>query len=43
MTSDVVGYYNKILEIGDVENSQGRLNMVTPENVNSFPNHFSLS
>jgi len=43
MTSDVVGYYNKILEIGEVENAAGRLNMVVPENMLKFPNHFSLA
>lgn len=43
MTSDVVGYYNKILEIGEIDNAAGRLNFVIPENVNKFPNHYSLS
>jgi hypothetical protein len=43
MTSDVIGYYNKILEIGEINNAAGRLNMVIPENVSKFPNHYSLA
>ena len=43
MTPDVQGYYTKILEIGDVESSPSRVNFVVPENIEKFPNHFSLT
>lgn len=43
MTPDVQGYYTKILEIGDVESSPSRVNFVVPENIDKFPNHFSLT
>ena len=43
MTSDVIGYYMKILEIGDVKDAQSRLNIVVPDNIHKFPHHFSLS
>jgi len=33
----------KILEIGEIENPQGRVNIVVPDNLHKFPNHFSLS
>ena len=43
MTSDVLGYYLKILEIGDVNGAQGRLHFVVPDNIAKFPTHFSLA
>lgn len=43
MTSDVLGYYLKILEIGDINGAQGRLHFVVPDNINKFPHHFSLA
>lgn len=43
MTSDVLGYYMKILEIGEVNSPQSRLHIVVPDNVNRFPHHFSLA
>jgi len=43
MTSDVLGYYMKILEIGEVGNSQSRLHIVVPDNATKFPHHFSLA
>lgn len=43
MTNDVMGYYMKILEIGDVENPNTRLNIVVPDNIARFPLHFSLA
>lgn len=33
----------KILEIGDVDNPQGRVNIVVPDNIHKFPNHFSMA
>lgn len=43
MTSDVLGYYMKILEIGEVQDIQSRLHFVVPDNINRFPHHFSLA
>jgi hypothetical protein len=43
MTSDVLGYYMKILEIGDINGAQSRLNIIVPDNINRFPHHFSLA
>lgn len=43
MTNDVIGYYMKILEIGDINNPNSRLNILTPDNINKFPHHFSLA
>ena len=43
MTNDVIGYYMKILEIGDIENVQSRFQILVPDNIHKFPNHFSLS
>jgi len=43
MTPDVLGYYMKILEIGDVDASTSRVQFITPENIDRFPNHFSLT
>ena len=43
MTSDVLGYYMKILEIGDINGAQNRINIIVPDNINKFPYHFSLA
>ena len=43
MTPDVVGYYMKILEVGDFEEVTSRVQFVVPENCDKFPNHFSLT
>ena len=45
MTPDVLGYYMKILEISGEINSANkhRVQFVVPENLDRFPNHFSLS
>jgi len=43
MTSDVLGYYMKILEIGEVMNAASRLHFMVPDNIHRFPHHFSLS
>ena len=42
MTPEVLGYYMKILEIsGDMD--KHRVQFVVPENLDRFPNHFSLA
>jgi hypothetical protein len=43
MTNDVVGYYMKILEIGEIESPNSKLNIIVPDNIQKFPHHFSLS
>jgi hypothetical protein len=43
MTNDVLGYYMKILEIGEVEDAKSRLHFVVPDNIHKFPHHFSLA
>ena len=43
MTSDVLGYYMKILEIGEVSKPASRLHIVVPDNINRFPHHFCLA
>ena len=43
MTPDVLGYYTKILEIGDIDSGNKRVHFVVPENIDRFPNHFSLT
>jgi len=43
MTPDVIGYYMKILEVGDFEELTSRVQFVVPENCEKFPNHFSLT
>ena len=43
LTNDVTGYYMKILEIGEVDTPNSRVNIVVPENIHRFPHHFSLA
>jgi hypothetical protein len=43
LTNDVLGYYHKILEIGEIENASSRFHIITPENYSKFPTHFSLT
>ena len=43
MTPDVIGYYMKILEVGDFDEVTSRVQFVVPENCEKFPNHFSLT
>lgn len=43
MTTEVLGYYMKILEIGEVNSPQSRLHIVVPNNVSKFPPHFCLA
>ena len=38
-----MGYYMKILEIGSIDASSNRVQFIVPENIDRFPNHFSLT
>ena len=42
-TNDVLGYYMKILQIGDIEEASTRLHIIVPENAQRFPSHYSLT
>lgn len=42
-TNDVLGYYMKILQIGDIEEASTRLHIIVPENAHKFPSHYSLT
>jgi hypothetical protein len=33
MTNDVIGYYMKILEIGEIDNPNSKLHIVVPNNI----------
>lgn len=33
MTNDVIGYYMKILEIGEIENANSKVTMIVPDNI----------
>ena len=40
---EILGYYTKVLEIGEVENPTSRFTIITPENYLKFPSHLSTS
>jgi hypothetical protein len=33
MTNDVIGYYMKILEIGEIESGSSRVSIIVPDNI----------
>lgn len=33
MTNDVTGYYMKILEIGEIDGANSKLNIIVPDNI----------
>ena len=43
LTSEVTKYYMKILELVEIENAAGRLQIVIPENYVKFKGHMSLT
>lgn len=43
LSSEVLAYYSKIMELGGVTNFMDRLWIITPENQSLFPSHFSVS
>ncbi|EGR31111.1 IQ calmodulin-binding motif family protein, putative, partial [Ichthyophthirius multifiliis] len=43
LSSEIVNYYYKILELGDIQNYKDRLHFIYPENSCQFPSHFSTS
>eukprot|EP00002_Diphylleia_rotans_P032497 TRINITY_DN6832_c0_g3_i2.p1 TRINITY_DN6832_c0_g3~~TRINITY_DN6832_c0_g3_i2.p1 ORF type:complete len:1023 (+),score=225.37 TRINITY_DN6832_c0_g3_i2:269-3070(+) len=43
LTTDMLQYYQKLLEIGGIENADTRYKVIYPENAQRFPDHYSLS
>lgn len=43
LSNEIINYYYKILELGDVTNYKDRLHFIWPENHLRFPSHFSTS
>ncbi len=43
LSADILNYYFKILELGDITDYKDRLHFVFPENHEKFPSHFSTS
>ncbi len=43
LSSDIISYYNKILDLNGVSDYRDRLHFVWPENFIQFPSHTSLS
>ncbi len=43
ITEDVLSYYEKLLEVGGVENPKSRMRIIVPENLDRFPSHMSLT
>ena len=43
IAEDVMSYYEKLLEVGGVENPRLRMKIIVPENMERFPSHMSLT
>jgi len=43
LSAEIVNYYYKILELGDVPDIRDRLHFISPERARDFPSHFPLS
>ena len=43
LPDDIKAYYNKLLEVGGVQNIANKLRILVPENADKYPEHFSLS
>lgn len=43
LSTEIVNYYYKILELGDVPDIRDRLHFISPERARDFPSHFPLS
>jgi len=43
LSPEILNYYYKILELGEVPNFKDRIHFVWPENFKKFPSHTSLS
>eukprot|EP00945_MAST-04E_sp_MAST-4E-sp1_P006243 g6243.t1 len=43
IAEDVLAYYEKLLEVGGVEDPKTRFKIIVPENLERFPSHMSLT
>lgn len=43
LSTEIVNYYYKILELGEISNFRTRLHFISPEGTNNFPSHYSIS
>lgn len=43
LSPELISYYHKVLELGEVSNYKNRLYFVNPENHSKFPSHFTTS
>lgn len=43
LSQDILNYYSKVLQLGNISNYKERLYFLSPENVEDFPSHYSLS
>ena len=43
IAEDVLAYYEKLLEVGGVEDPKTRVKIIVPENLERFPSHMSLT
>lgn len=43
LTKEITDYYQKIMELVEIENPESRFTIVVPENYVKFPRHFSLT
>lgn len=43
LPSEIVNYYYKILELGDISDYRSRLHFISPEKAGDFPSHYSTS
>lgn len=43
LPSEIMNYFYKILELGEIANYKERLHFVWPENHHTFPSHYSTS
>lgn len=43
LSSEIMNYYYKILELGDIIDYRNRLYFISPEKANDFPSHYSTS
>ena len=43
LTNEIYNYYEKILELIEIENPDSRFHIIVPENYVKFPRHLSLT
>ena len=43
LSEEIIQYYHKVLQLGNITNYRERLYFVFPEKTDSFPSHYSLT